>query len=89
MNRERLRSCLARTELADLRPIPFIAIAVLFAAASRAEELPDADFLEYLGSWEETDAEWIAIADWRAEETVDEKPTDRVVEKRKDDEQES
>ena len=73
-------------ESADLRPIPFIVMAGLLAAASTAEELPDADFLEYLGSWEETDAEWIAIADWRAEETVDEKPTDRVADKRKDDE---
>ena len=27
------------------------------------EELPDMDFLEYLGMWEESDEEWLALAD--------------------------
>ncbi len=31
-------------------------------AAERGEEAPDAAFLEYLGSWEEDDSDWIALA---------------------------
>lgn len=27
------------------------------------EELPEMDFLEYLGMWEESDEEWLALAD--------------------------
>ena len=27
------------------------------------EELPDMEFLEYLGMWEESDEEWLALAD--------------------------
>ncbi len=27
------------------------------------EELPDVEFLEYLGMWEESDDEWLALAD--------------------------
>lgn len=31
------------------------------------EELPDVDFLEYLGSWEESDEDWVLIAEAAAE----------------------
>jgi len=31
-------------------------------AAERGEEAPGAAFLEYLGSWEEDDSDWIALA---------------------------
>lgn len=27
------------------------------------DELPDIEFLEYLGMWEESDEEWLALAD--------------------------
>ena len=27
------------------------------------EELPEMDFLEYLGMWEESDEEWLALAE--------------------------
>ena len=27
-------------------------------------EAPDSDFLEYLGSWEEGDEEWLTLAEW-------------------------
>lgn len=33
------------------------------AAFADDEALPDADFLEYLGSWEESDEEWLIFAD--------------------------
>ena len=33
------------------------------------EELPDMEFLEYLGSWEESDEEWLIFAE--AKETAD------------------
>ena len=32
-------------------------------AVAADEELPDMDFLEYLGMWEESDDEWLALAD--------------------------
>ena len=32
------------------------------AMAVAATELPDADFLEYLGSWEEEESDWLALA---------------------------
>lgn len=43
-------------------PRPGGLLTVLLAAACGAEaagELPGMDFLEYLGSWEESDEEWI------------------------------
>jgi hypothetical protein len=38
------------------------------AAAEPGEEAPDAAFLEYLGSWEEKDSDWIALARTAPEE---------------------
>ena len=44
------------------------------------EELPDMDFLEYLRMWEESDEEWLALADDEAllaadsEERIDPAP---------------
>jgi hypothetical protein len=37
-------------------------------AAEPGEEAPDAAFLEYLGSWEEDDSDWIALARTAPEE---------------------
>ncbi len=36
-----------------------IVLATGTAAFADVDELPDADFLEYLGSWEESDEEWL------------------------------
>lgn len=41
-------------------------IALLLGTAGMVaadEELPDMDFLEYLGMWEESDEEWLALAE--------------------------
>ena len=40
------------------------------------DEIPDMEFLEYLGSWEESDEEWIIFAD--SNEKADEKRSDPV-----------
>ncbi len=32
------------------------------ALAVAATELPDTDFLEYLGTWEEEESDWLALA---------------------------
>lgn len=40
--------------------------ALLFAsvdALAEDEELPDIEFLEYLGMWEESDADWLLLED--------------------------
>jgi hypothetical protein len=40
---------------------------VAITSAARAQEDaagPDLEFLEYLGSWQGSDAEWPAIVDW-------------------------
>ena len=33
--------------------------------------VPDLDFLEYLGAWAEGDDEWIAIEEWRKDNSAD------------------
>ena len=40
-----------------------IVLATSTAAFADEDELPDADFLEYLGSWEESDEEWVYFDD--------------------------
>jgi hypothetical protein len=35
------------------------------AHAQAAEPVPDLDFLEYLGSWQEEDDEWLVLEEWR------------------------
>jgi len=32
-------------------------------AAAESDEVPDAEFLEYLGLWEETDEDWLLLED--------------------------
>lgn len=34
-----------------------------FATAEAQDDEPDLGFLEYLGSWEETDEEWLIVAE--------------------------
>jgi hypothetical protein len=40
--------------------VAFCAAATVLADA-QDEELPDAEFLEYLGLWEESDEEWLRL----------------------------
>ena len=44
----------------------------LGAAAMAEEELPpDAEFLEYLGMWEETDEDWLLLDEFRLVENME------------------
>ena len=47
----------------SVNPLQAIAGLIVLATGTAAfaddDELPDADFLEYLGSWEESDEEWL------------------------------
>ncbi|HEY5624331.1 MAG TPA: hypothetical protein VIV14_11270 [Gammaproteobacteria bacterium] len=52
--------------------------------AQAEEDAPDLDFLAYLGSWQESDEEWLAVAEWEGAEEVREET--RVAAQRKDDE---
>lgn len=46
-------------------------------AAAADEEVQDAEFLEYLGSWDETDEDWLLFTDAAAEQiAADDKRTD-------------
>ena len=64
--------------------IPFVlACAVLQTQAIAEEETPDADFLEYLGSWSESDEDWMVISSMdevsaaaHDEERIDPAPTE-------------
>ena len=41
-----------------------VSVAAAFAgAASAQEQEPDLSFLEYLGSWQEGDEEWLVVAE--------------------------
>ena len=40
-------------------------------AQSEGDELPDEDFLEYLGLWEESDAEWLIFDEPTIAENVE------------------
>ena len=64
------------------------ALASFLATGARAaDEAPDLDFLEYLGSWSGDDEEWIAVSEWeRKEEETAKAPPE---EERKDDEKET
>jgi hypothetical protein len=37
------------------------------AQAQEAEE-PELDFLEYLGSWQDSDDEWLIVAEWEGDD---------------------
>lgn len=64
------------------------AISVVLAPHAKAEEdAPDLDFLAYLGSWQGSDEEWLAVAEWEGEQQV--KDDVRAVAQRKDDENET
>jgi hypothetical protein len=64
------------------------AMSVVVSPKAKAdEEVPDLDFLAYLGSWQESDEEWLAVAEWEGEERV--KEDTQAAAKRKDDENET
>ena len=71
------------------RALGFAALASLLAAGAWAQdEVPDLDFLAYLGSWSGDDEEWLAVSEWdrkEEEETAKAPPQ----EERKDDEKET
>ena len=53
-----------------------------FGGAVQAEETdtaPDLDFLEYLGSWESSDEDWVLLADAEATEDTERKRDDEEV----------
>ena len=59
-------------------------IAIGGAALADDEALPDLEFLEYLGSWEESDEEWLLFEDGDDGATVEEeRESDDDAEKRK------
>ncbi len=41
----------------------------LGGAAAQDEAAPDPEFLEYLGTWQESDEEWLAVSEWETEGT--------------------
>ena len=64
------------------------AVGVVVSQNAQAEEdAPDLDFLEYLGSWQESDEEWLAVAEWEGAGQV--KEDTRAATERKDDEDET
>jgi hypothetical protein len=46
-------------------------VLLLWGAGALADELPDEAFLDYLGSWEESDDEWLMFDEMDAAETDD------------------
>jgi hypothetical protein len=54
------------------------------AALGQDSEAPELDFLEYLGSWQETDEEWLIVAEWEDEDMEEQDDADTP--ERKDDE---
>lgn len=46
-------------------------VLLLCWAAAMADDLPDGAFLDYLGSWEESDDEWLMFDDMDTDETDD------------------
>lgn len=47
------------------------AMSGLAAAARAQDDDPDLGFLEYLGSWQESDEEWLIVADMEREELAE------------------
>jgi hypothetical protein len=41
-----------------------VGLAALLSAAADAQDEPDLSFLEYLGTWQEDDEEWLVVSDW-------------------------
>jgi hypothetical protein len=54
-----------------------------FATAAQEESTPELDFLEYLGSWQDTDEEWLLVSEWDGE-TPPERDDKRKLERKED-----
>ncbi len=54
---------MALVKAANLRQCALLAIVAVPLLALADELLPDEDFLEYLGSWEESDEDWLTVLD--------------------------
>jgi len=69
-----------RKQLAELVDNRLILLGALFATmpAVADEAMPDADFLEYLGSWDGSDADWVALADEPEDEAQMKNPTGKT-----------
>ncbi|GEM_PF-3504842 len=64
------------------------AMSVVFSSSVKADDdAPELDFLAYLGSWQESDEEWLAVAEWEGKNQMTEDA--QVETRRKDDENES
>jgi len=48
--------------------------------------MPELDFLEYLGIWQENDEEWLAVSEWEGDEGEN---SQAPQEERKDDDKEN
>jgi len=60
---------------ARARWIAAVATAVAMSAAGAEDEAgPDPDLLEYLGSWQDSDEEWLAVVEWETPEAGAEPP---------------
>jgi hypothetical protein len=64
----------------------FAAIACVLTTTRAAEEMPELDFLEYLGIWQENDEEWLAVSEWEGDEGEN---SQAPQEERKDDDKEN
>jgi len=65
---------------------------VLVAVSSTmamADTPPAGDFLEYLGSWEEGDEDWLAVAEWSGEDAAEDGESATGKDEVNDDEPES
>ena len=66
------------------KTIALVACGLCFGTATMAEEeqLPEAEFIEYLGMWQESDEDWMLLENMQAAEktTDDEKRSDPVPE---------
>ena len=54
----------------------FVATGAIATVQAQDDE-PDLGFLEYLGSWEETDEEWLIVADATGELEDDDEASDQ------------
>ena len=60
-------------------------VALTAAAAEPEPEAPDLELLAYLGSWADTDEEWVAVAEWDGKPET-EAPKETEPSEEKDDE---
>ena len=53
-------------QLGGLAALAIMQAAVMPFAGADERDTPDLDLLEYLGSWQGDDQEWLAVSDWDA-----------------------